>query len=251
VQELDSALGEVRQEAVHLAELQSMEEQRLRRQGMELQGLFEALRQQFGEIAARSQRVDDVRRQFTERLDAVDETLERLREEDREVRHGIERVEKAANEQYLLQQERLETVRTQIEAQLGEMRNIADQRTDRIMTRFTGLDDRVRAIEQLVSEFPTRFEALERRDEVIGSEADTIEEWLVMRQIEAFEHVLGDVRKRRADRAATFGTASGSARDKGNTRPGSVYNPQGLIKSVRDARPPSRKEKENPEEEES
>ena len=249
VQELDSALGEVRQEAIHLAELQSMEEQRLRRQGVELQGLFEALRQQFGEIAARSQRVDDVRRQLTERFDALDEFLERQRVEDANTRHDIDRLEKSSNEQYLLQQERLENVRSQIEAQLGEMRNIGDQRSDRIMTRFTGVDDRLRAIEQLVSEFPTRFEALERRDEVIGSEADSIEEWLVMRQIEAFEHVLGDVRKRRVNRATTLGTG-GAGGSKGDTRPGSVYNPQGLIKSVRDARPPSRKNKDEEEAEE-
>jgi hypothetical protein len=110
------------------------------------------------------------------------------------------------------------------------------------MTRFSGIDDRVRAIEQLVSEFPTRFEALERRDEVIGSEADSIEEWLVLRQIEALEHVLGDVRKRRVDRAGTLSTGAGG-KGQGNSRPGSVYNPQGLIKSVRDARPPTRKEK--------
>lgn len=243
VQELDSAMGEVRQEAVHLAELQSMEEQRLRRQGMELQGLFEALRQQFGEVASRSQRVDDVRRQLTERLDAMDETLERQRVDEATIRHDIGQLEKTSNEQYLLQQERLENVRSQIEAQLGEMRNIGDQRTDRIMTRFNGVDERLRAIEQLISEFPTRFEALERRDEVIGSEADSIEEWLVLRQIEALEHVLDDVRKRRADRATTFGTRPGD-KTKGNSRPGSVYNPEGLIKSVRDARPPSRKQKE-------
>jgi chromosome segregation ATPase len=243
VQELDSAMGEVRQEAVHLAELQSMEEQRLRRQGMELQGLFEALRQQFGEVASRSQRVDDVRRQLTERLDVMDETLERQRVDEATIRHDIGQLEKTSNEQYLLQQERLENVRSQIEAQLGEMRNIGDQRTDRIMTRFNGVDERLRAIEQLISEFPTRFEALERRDEVIGSEADSIEEWLVLRQIEALEHVLDDVRKRRADRATTFGTRPGG-KAKDNSRPGSVYNPEGLIKSVRDARPPSRKQKE-------
>jgi hypothetical protein len=188
-----------------------------------------------------------VRRQFTERFDAVEELLERMRVEDNGARHDIERMEKSANEQYLLQQERLENVRSQIEAQLGEMRNIADQRADRIMTRFTGAEERLRAIEQLVSEFPTRFEALERRDEVIGSEADSIEEWLVLRQIEALEHVLDDVRKRRVDRAGTFGVSAGD-KAKGNTRPGSVYNPGGLIKSVRDARPPSRKQKDEEEE---
>jgi chromosome segregation ATPase len=173
----------------------------------------------------------------------MDETLERQRVDEATIRHDIGQLEKTSNEQYLLQQERLENVRSQIEAQLGEMRNIGDQRTDRIMTRFNGVDERLRAIEQLISEFPSRFEALERRDEVIGSEADSIEEWLVLRQIEALEHVLDDVRKRRADRATTFGTRPGD-KTKGNSRPGSVYNPEGLIKSVRDARPPSRKQKE-------
>ena len=49
IHELDSKMGEVRGEALHLAELQSAEEQRLRRQGVELQGLFEAMRQQFND----------------------------------------------------------------------------------------------------------------------------------------------------------------------------------------------------------
>jgi hypothetical protein len=70
-----------------------------------------------------------------------------------------------------------------------------------------------------------------------------------MRQIEAFEHVLGDVRKRRANRATTLGTGAAGG-SKGDTRPGSVYNPQGLIKSVRDARPPSHKNKGEEETEE-
>ena len=43
VQELDSAIGEVRQEALHVAELQRMEEQRLRRQGVELQEMVGAV----------------------------------------------------------------------------------------------------------------------------------------------------------------------------------------------------------------
>src|SRR5438874_13501999 len=80
IQELDSARGEVRGESLHVAELQRMEEQRLRRQGIELQELFEALRQQFNEVAARSQRVDDVRRQLIERIEGVEEQLALLRQ---------------------------------------------------------------------------------------------------------------------------------------------------------------------------
>src|SRR5205814_7879892 len=75
LQELDSAIGEVRNEALHVAELQRQEEQRLRRQGVELQEQFEALRQQFTDVAARSQRVDDVRRQLIERIEAMEEQM--------------------------------------------------------------------------------------------------------------------------------------------------------------------------------
>jgi chromosome segregation ATPase len=239
IQELDSALAEVRQEAIHVAELQSLEEQRLRRQGMELQGMFEALRQQFGDVSAKSQRVDDVRRQLTERIEAVEDRMGVVATGGESIQNELDRIEKQTNEQDLLQQERLETVRVQIDAQLGEMRAINDQRMDRIMLRFNGIDDRLRTIEQVLSEIPSRFEALERRDEILGSEADTIEEWLVMRQLQALEAVLDDVRKRRADRAGTF-----SPKVRPEPVPGSVYNPSGLIKSVRDAKPPSAREED-------
>jgi chromosome segregation ATPase len=234
IQELDSALAEVRQEAIHVAELQTLEEQRLRRQGMELQGMFESLRQQFSDVSAKSQRVDDVRRQLTERIEAVEDRIGSAITGEESLHTEVERVEKQANEQDLIQQERLETVRVQIDAQLGEMRTINDQRTDRIMLRFNGIDDRMRAIEQALSEIPSRFDALERRDEILGSETDTIEEWLVMRQLQALEAVLDDVRKRRADRASTF-----NPRAQAEPTPGSVRNPSGLIKSVRDAKPPN------------
>ncbi len=237
IQDLDSAIGEVRQESLHLAELQTMEEQRLRRQGVELQGLFEGLRQQFGDVSAKSQRVDDVRRQLTERIEATEEQLTLIRNEAGSVHLDVERVEKTSNEQDLIQQERLETVRVQLELQVGEQRGINDQRMDRIMTRFTGVEERLRGVEQLLSELPSRFDALERRDDVIGTETDAIEEWLVQRQIAALEAILDDARKRRTDRASSITPTS---RQKESATPGSVYNPAGLIKSVRDAKPPSR-----------
>ncbi|MBF6613669.1 MAG: hypothetical protein IVW55_11135 [Chloroflexi bacterium] len=238
IHDLDSKLGEIRQEALHVGELQTMEEQRLRRQGVELQTLFEALRQQFTEVSAKSQRVDDVRRQLTERLEAVEDQVALVRNNETGIDTEIARIEKQATEQYLLQQERLETARTQLDSQIGEMRQVNDQRTDRVMSRFSGVDDRLRAVEQTLAELPSRFEALERKDEMIGSEADTIEEWLVMRQLAAMETVLDEVRKRRAERGmARKPTKAGDAAE---SAPGSVYNPSGLLKSVRDARPPAR-----------
>ncbi len=239
IHELDSAIGEVRQEALHLGELQTVEEQRLRRQGVELQGLFEALRQQFTEVAAKSQRVDDVRRQLIERIEAVEDQLGLMRTDGTSANNEMDRVEKLATGQYVLQQERLEAIRLQLESQLGEIRQMNDQRMDRIMSRFTGFDDRLRLLDQALGEIPSRFEALERNDEAIGTEADAIEEWLVARQITALESVLEDVRKRRMEHSTNINT---TRKPKADVPPGSVYNPSGLIKSVRDAKPPSHEE---------
>ncbi|MFL5732428.1 MAG: hypothetical protein ACJ78Q_04435 [Chloroflexia bacterium] len=243
IQELDGAIGEVRNEALHVAELQRMEEQRLRRQGVEMQETVEALKQQFTELAARSQRVDDVRRQLIERIEAVEEQITLGNKEDETTDNEIGHIEKSAMEQYMAVQERLETVRVQIEAQLVEMRQMADQRMDRYMSRFTGMEERVRATEQMLSELPSRFEALERRDEKLGAEADTIEEWLVLRQLAAMENVLEEVRKRRAERAANLNARSSPVQAPSSV-PGSIYNPQGLLKSVKDAKPPARAETE-------
>jgi chromosome segregation ATPase len=246
IQELDTAIGEVRSEALHVAELQRMEEQRLRRQGVELQELFEALRQQFTEVAARSQRVDDVRRQLIERIEAVEEQITVVNKEDETTDNDLDRIEKLTTEHYLALQERLETVRVQIEGQLGEMRQVADQRMDRYMSRFTGTEERLRATEQMLSELPSRFEALERRDEKLGAEADTIEEWLVLRQLAAMENVLEEVRKRRAERASTLNARSSPVKAPSSI-PGSVYNPAGLLRSVKDAKPPTKPEKDGEE----
>ena len=238
--EVQGSIGEVRQETVHVAELQRMEEQRLRRQGMELQGLFEALRQQFTELAAKSQRVDEVRHQLTERIEAIEVKLEPIRDDADDLRKEIARLETLATEQYMEEQDRLETVRLQLETQIAEMRQIGEQRTDRYMSRLATIDEKLRDLDQALSEFPSRFEALERRDEMIGAEADTIEEWLVMRQITAMEGVLDDVRKRRSERAPNLNPQV-RQEPPPDPIPGSVYNPSGLIKSVRDAKPPSRR----------
>jgi DNA repair exonuclease SbcCD ATPase subunit len=235
IEELASGLAEVRQEIAHTAELQRLEEQRLRRSGMELQQAFEDLRQQFSEIAARSQRVDEVRNQLTERIEAIEEQFNPIRTADESLSDKLERIERLANEQYLTHQERLEAIRLQLESQISEMRQIDDQRMDRYMGRFTSIDERLRAMEQQLSDMPRRFEALEQRGEALELETDRIEEWLVMRHIEALESVLDDVRKRHEARGARPGYSAAEERT-----PGSIYNPAGLIKSVRDARPPKK-----------
>ncbi len=243
IDDLESTINEARQETLHVAELQRMEEQRLRRQGVELQGLFETLRQQFTDVAARSQRVDDVRHQLSERIEALETSIQPVLTVEESLAGEIERVERVANEQYISQQERLELIRAQVEAQIGETRQLNDQRTDRVLGRFSQIEDRLRVIDGALSELPSRFESLERRDDIIGSEADTMEEWLVTRQIQALELILEDVRKRRVDRAPSINPAAASIKSLPPSEiPGSVYNPSGLIRSVRDAKPPAKDE---------
>ncbi len=239
MEDLRGSLAEVRQETAHVAELQRLEEQRLRRQGVELQGLFENLRQQFTEVSAKSQRVDDVRHQLGERIEAIEGQLAPLQKDEADLQGDFERIEKLSTEQYLAQQERVETVRTQLETQFAEQRQVGDQRMDRFMARFAGIDERLRVVDQQLSELPSRFAALEQRDDVIGSEADSMEEWLIQRQLAALETVLEDVRKRRSQRSSSM-TPNTPPKPKPEDAPGSVYNPTGLIKSVRDAKPPSR-----------
>ncbi len=242
MKQINTEIEEVRRETIQVAELQSKEEQRLRRQGVELQSLFETLRQQFTEVAAKSQRVDDVRHQLSERIDALEKVIQPIYEVEETLGEDIERVEKQATEQYIAQQERLETVRHHLEMQAGELRQLSDQRTDHLLGRFSQVDERIRVAEAALAELPSRFEAMERRDEMIGSEADSMEEWLVMRQITALEAMLEDVRRRRADRAGTIAPNSLLARAQPQEAPGSVYNPSGLLKKVRDARPPSKED---------
>lgn len=238
IHELEATIGEVRDETLHVGELQRIEETRLRRQGVELQEMFESLRQQFADIAARSQRVDDVRKQLSERIEKIEDQIKPLHEVEETLADDLERIERTSNEQYIAQQERLETVRLQLESQLGEFRQLHDQRTDRAMNRFNQLEERLRVIEGALSELPSRFEALERRDEMIGSEADTIEEWLVVRQMAALEGMLEDVRQRRAERADSINTGQFRRPAPQSETPGSVYNPSGLLRNVRDAKPP-------------
>jgi chromosome segregation ATPase len=239
MEDLRGSLAEVRQETAHVAELQRLEEQRLRRQGVELQGLFENLRQQFTEISAKSQRVDDVRHQLGERIEAIEGQLAPLQKDEADLQSDFERIEKLSTEQYLAQQERIETIRTQLEAQFAEQRQVGDQRMDRFMARFAGIDEHLRAIDQQLSELPSRFAALEQRDDAIGFEADSMEEWLIQRQLTALEDVLEDARKRRSQRSSTISSGT-PHKPKPEPAPGSVYNPTGLIKSVRDAKPPAR-----------
>jgi hypothetical protein len=60
-----------------------------------------------------------------------------------------------------------------------------------------------------------------------------------MRQRDALETLLEEIRKKRAERASFLQSRMPKS---GPGVPGSVYNPAGLLKSVRDAKPPRKDE---------
>jgi chromosome segregation ATPase len=222
VQELDAVNSETRQEILRLGELQRIEEQRLRRSGLELQEMVEGLRMQFQDTTSRSQRIEDVRRQLIERLEAVEEVFSVLEQEDKRQELVLQRLDKQILENHRTVQERAEGVRAAFDAELSELRQVGDQRVERYIGRVQQLEDRLRDLEQRLVELPAKFEALVARDLEIEAEREQIEESHLRREIEGLEAQLADLRARRSQKQAALAKKEAP----------------GLIRSVRDARPP-------------
>ena len=224
VQELDGVNEATRQEITRLGELQRMEEQRLRRQGAELQEMVEGLRVQFQDIVARSQRIEEIRRQMTERTEAVETLVSTLKQEDQRLDVGLQRLDKVIGENHHLVQDRVEALRGGFEAAIGEVRQVNDQRVDRSQGRFQTMEDRLRDLEQRLIELPPALDRLHLQALESRAEHEAIEEWHLRREIEALEAQLDELRARRTAQQVE------------------VARPEapGLIRSVREARPPGR-----------
>ena len=222
VHELDTVNGETRQEIIRLGELQRIEEQRLRRSGLELQEMVENLRMQFQDTTSRSQRIEDVRRQLIERLEAVEEVVGVLEEEDKRQELVLQRLDKQLLENHLVVQERAEGVRAAFDTELSELRQVGDQRMERYIGRFQHLEDRLRDMEQRLTELPAKFDALVARDLEIEGEREQIEEAHLRHEIDGLEAQLVELRARRNQKQAAVAKREAP----------------GLLRSVRDARPP-------------
>jgi chromosome segregation ATPase len=198
VHELDAVNNETRQEIQRVAELQRMEEQRLRRQGVELQELVESLREQFTDVNSRSQRVEEVRRQLMEHIEGIRSQLSDSGEHNTRFDSLIQRLEKQVHENHGVVQERAETIRGQLAAELAELRQVGDQRMDRYINRFQQLEERIRELDGRLAEIPSHFETLRRRDEEIESVLDVLEERHLRMELQSIESQIEDMRQRRA-----------------------------------------------------
>jgi chromosome segregation ATPase len=219
VQELDSVNNETRQEIGRVAETHRLEEQRLRRQGVELQELVESLRAQFVEISTRNIRVDEVRRALMEHIEALQGLMTERAEQEVRLTQALQRVEKQVIENHVVVQERLEVVRSQYATDLTDVRQTGDQRMDRYVTRFQQIEDRLRALDSRIGDLLPQFDILRRQDEEIGETVDLLEERHLRDELGSIEAQIEAMRQRRAKKQAAVAAKAA------------------LVRNVRDARP--------------
>ena len=220
--EADNAVTENRQEMVRVSEAQRIEEQRLRRQDIELQQGIETVRNEFGALVARVTQMEETRKHFVEEIDALASSLTTIHAEYNKLEDLIERMNRDNGERYLAQQERIETVRLQLEADAADLRQVSDQRAERLSTRLQQLEDRLRTVEGDLSLLPSQIEGLRQRDEFQVEQAEDLYEQYITKQFEFLEQMLRQNRKQRQRNEANQTAAE-----------------DGLIRSARDARPPS------------
>jgi chromosome segregation ATPase len=219
VHELDAVNNETRQEISRVAELQRMEEQRLRRQGVELQEVVEGLKVQFTELASRSARVEDVRRQLLEHIEALQAQATEGQENDGRLQQGLGRLEKMALENHSAMQDRTEAMRVQRATELSDVRQLGDQRMERYVTRFGQLEDRIRELDSRLAETMPHFEALYRRNEDVQALVDALEERHLRMEMENLETQMGEFRARRAKQQAEAAQKATLVRNVREARP--------------------------------
>jgi chromosome segregation ATPase len=221
--ESGNAITENRQEVVRVSEAQRIEEQRLRRQDIELQQGIETVRNEFGAVVARVTQMEDTRKRFVEEIDALASSLTTVHAEYNKLEDLIERMNRDNGERYLAQQERIETVRLQLEADAADLRQVSDQRAERMSARLQQFEDRLRAAEGDLSMMPSQIEGLRQRDEFQVEQAEDLYEQYIARQLEFLDHMLKQNRKRKQRAEESQAAAEGG----------------GLIRSAREAHPPS------------
>lgn len=154
----DSARAEIRKVADDL----QVEKQSLRRQAVEAQQLVADLRSILDDHNSRIARLDDIRQQinvFSEQLPGqVAELGVRLEELGGE----IKRVDRQANDHFLVSQERLEEVRHQHEEKVQAIQENDEHQVRQLNAWLERVDSLVREIDQRLLRTNSRFEGVTR-----------------------------------------------------------------------------------------
>ena len=154
----DTARSEIRKVAEDL----QVEKQSLRRQVIEAQQLVADMRSVIDDHNSRIVRLDEIRQQidlFAAQLPGqVAELGDRLNETASE----IKRVDRHANEQFLISQERLEDVRHQHEEKVQSIQEADEHQLRQLNAWLERVDGLVREIDQRILRMNSHFEGLSR-----------------------------------------------------------------------------------------
>ncbi len=181
--------------------------------------MVEGLRTEFVAIAARSSRVDDVRRQLLEHIEGIQAQLGDRVDQYTSVSSTLQRLEQEVIENHDALQERVESLRTALSADLIDLRQIGDQRMERYIGRFQQLEERIRELDQRLIEIQPQFEAGRRRDEELEIAMDSIEERHLRDELSSIEGQLESLRQRRAKKQAAAAQKAALVRNVREARP--------------------------------
>jgi chromosome segregation ATPase len=147
------------QEARRVGEELQVEKQSLRRQIVETQQLMTEVHEIFKEHDARIVRVDDVHEQIKLFAETLPGQIAEFHDKVADVATEIKRVENAATDWFMMNQERLEDLRQQSNEQLGELRDTDAQHLTQLTSWLERLDSWVRELEQRLVRGVSRVEA--------------------------------------------------------------------------------------------
>lgn len=154
----DSARGEIRKVADDL----QVEKQSLRRQAVEAQQLVADLRSILDDHNSRIVRLDEIRHQIDLFAEQLPGQVAELGDRINELNGEIKRVDRQANDHFLVSQERLEDVRHQHEEKVQAIQEADEHQVRQLNAWLERVDSLVREIDQRLLRTNSRFEGITR-----------------------------------------------------------------------------------------
>jgi chromosome segregation ATPase len=147
------------QEVKRVGEELQVEKQSLRRQIVETQQMITEIHEVFKEHDARILRVDNMHDQLLMLSEAFPGQIAELHNNMADVSSEIKRVETAATDWFMMNQERLEDLRQQTNERLGALQDTDEQHLTQLTSWLERLDSWVRELEQRMGRSISRLEA--------------------------------------------------------------------------------------------
>lgn len=182
------------QETRRVGEEFQIEKQNLRRQAIEAQQLVTEVHTVLDEHASRIERIDDIHQRielFAEQLPGqIVEVADKLPDMVAETK----RVERIASERFMMNQERVEDVRHQVEDRLVALQENDERHLRQLTSWLERLDSWVRELEQRLSRSTNRLEVVQRGHIERIAELERRELQVITDLSDAFRHQAESVR---------------------------------------------------------